>query len=53
MQVKIKFIIPLVSGSQRGNSWADLFAVILCYLLGFIDLSVTELLLRKGLNYPS
>lgn len=47
MQVKIRFIIPLASGSQRGNSWADLFAVILCDLLGFIDLSVTELAVKE------
>lgn len=52
MQLKITFIIPLASGSQRGDSWDDLFTVTFWDLLGFMDLSVTELAVEEGHEIP-
>lgn len=52
MQLKITFIIPSASGSQRGNSWDDLFTVTFWDLLGFMDLSVTELDVEEGREIP-
>ena len=45
-------IIPLASGSQRGNSWADLFPVTFWDLLDFRGLSVTELAVEERHEIP-
>lgn len=52
MQLKIILIIILTSGSQRGNSWADLFPVTFWDLLDFRGLSVTELAVEEGYEIP-
>lgn len=52
MQLKIMLIISLACGSQRGNSWADLFPVTVWNLLDVRGLSVTELAVEERHEIP-
>jgi len=53
MQLKIMLIIPLASGSQRGNSWVDHFPVTFWDLLDFRGLSDTEVAVEERHEIPT